>query len=162
MGNKMMDFWICNNNSYNFFYILLYHSNNKILLKVSKIVFSNEKIWQSYKKWVWYIIKQKHVSWFTRNTPYPLIIYYFLTLRIIQLIIKVLMTNHQEVSSFIWNVCDDVLRGLFKPHEYGDVILPFVVLRRLDCVLEPDKDKVYQLFTQYNCLYGFRGCEKRF
>ncbi len=59
------------------------------------------------------------------------------------------MTNHQEVSSFIWNVCDDVLRGLFKPHEYGDVILPFVVLRRLDCVLEPDKDKVYQLFTQY-------------
>jgi type I restriction enzyme M protein len=59
------------------------------------------------------------------------------------------MTNHQEISSFIWNVCDDVLRGLFKPHEYGDVILPFVVLRRLDCVLEPDKDKVYQLFTQY-------------
>jgi len=59
------------------------------------------------------------------------------------------MTNHQEVSSFVWNVCDDVLRGLFKPHEYGDVILPFVVLRRLDCVLEPDKDRVYQLYTQY-------------
>lgn len=59
------------------------------------------------------------------------------------------MINHQEVSSFIWNVCDDVLRGLFKPHEYGDVILPFVVLRRMDCVLEPDKNKVYQLYTQY-------------
>jgi type I restriction enzyme M protein len=28
--------------------------------------------------------------------------------------------NHSEISSFIWNVCDDVLRGLFKPHEYGD------------------------------------------
>ena len=46
------------------------------------------------------------------------------------------MSNHNEISSFIWNVCDDVLRGLFKQHEYGDVILPFVVLRRLDCVLE--------------------------
>lgn len=33
--------------------------------------------------------------------------------------------NHSEISSFIWNVCDDVLRGLFKPHEYGDIILPF-------------------------------------
>ena len=36
-------------------------------------------------------------------------------------------------------VADDVLRRLFRPHEYGDVILPFVVLRRLDCVLEPFK-----------------------
>ena len=33
--------------------------------------------------------------------------------------------NHSEISSFIWNFCDDVLRGLFKPHEYGDIILPF-------------------------------------
>ena len=54
--------------------------------------------------------------------------------------------NHQDLSSFIWNICDDVLRGLFKPHEYGDVILPFVVLRRLDCVLEPKKDQVYDLY----------------
>ena len=29
------------------------------------------------------------------------------------------MSNHNEISSFIWNVCDDVLRGLFKQHEYG-------------------------------------------
>lgn len=55
----------------------------------------------------------------------------------------------QELSNFIWNIADDVLRGLFKNHEYGDVILPFVVLRRLDCVLEPNKDKVYDLYTQY-------------
>ena len=48
------------------------------------------------------------------------------------------MSNHQKISSFIWSVCDE-LRGLFKPHEYGDVILPFVVLRRLDCVVEPDQ-----------------------
>jgi type I restriction enzyme M protein len=59
------------------------------------------------------------------------------------------MTNHQEISSFIWNVCDDVLRGLFKQHEYGDVILPFVVLRRLDCVLEPQKDMAHNLYNEY-------------
>jgi type I restriction enzyme M protein len=59
------------------------------------------------------------------------------------------MSKHQELSSFIWNVCDDVLRGLFKQHEYGDVILPFVVLRRLDCVLEPQKDEVFELYEEY-------------
>jgi len=57
--------------------------------------------------------------------------------------------NFGEISSFIWNVCDDVLRGLFKPHEYGDIILPFTVLRRLDCVLEPHKDIVYKLYEEY-------------
>ena len=57
--------------------------------------------------------------------------------------------NFGEISSFIWNVCDDVLRGLFKPHEYGDIILPFTVLRRLDCVLEPHKDDVYKLYEEY-------------
>ena len=59
------------------------------------------------------------------------------------------MANHQEKSSFIWSVCDDILRGLFKPTEYGRIILPFVVLRRLDCMLEPTKEEVYQLFEQY-------------
>jgi type I restriction enzyme M protein len=56
--------------------------------------------------------------------------------------------NYQNVSSLIWNICDDVLRGLFKPHEYGEVILPFVVLRRLDCILEPHKDQVIQLYNE--------------
>ncbi len=59
------------------------------------------------------------------------------------------MANFQELSNFIWGICDDVLRGLFKPHEYGEVVLPFVVLRRLDCVLEPQKDKAHELYTQY-------------
>jgi type I restriction enzyme M protein len=58
------------------------------------------------------------------------------------------MSNHNEISSFIWKVCDDELRGLFKPHEYGEVILPFVVLRRLDCLLEPKKDEVVELYNQ--------------
>ena len=57
------------------------------------------------------------------------------------------LMRYQEVSSLIWNICDDVLRGLFKPHEYGDVILPFVVLRRLDCILEPHKDEVVKLYN---------------
>ena len=58
-------------------------------------------------------------------------------------------TSHNEISAFIWNVCDDVLRGLFKPHEYGDVILPFTVLRRLDCVIEDRKDEIISLFEEY-------------
>ena len=62
---------------------------------------------------------------------------------------KLHMSNHNEISSFIWNVCDDVLRGLFKQHEYGDVILPFVVLRRLDCVLEGKKDDIIKVHQEY-------------
>ena len=61
------------------------------------------------------------------------------------------MVNHfQDKANFIWQVADDLLRGTFKSHEYGDVILPFVVLRRLDMVLEPNKDAVIDTFTQFN------------
>jgi len=59
------------------------------------------------------------------------------------------MNNFQDTANFIWQVADDILRGAFKPHEYGDVILPFVVLRRLDCVLEPCKDKVIATYDQF-------------
>ena len=41
----------------------------------------------------------------------------------------------QNLSSFIWSVAD-LLRGDYKQSEYGKVILPFTVLRRLDCVPE--------------------------
>ena len=51
------------------------------------------------------------------------------------------MTNFGEYVSFIWNVAD-LLRGPYKPNQYGRVILPMTVLRRLDCVLEPTKEKV--------------------
>jgi type I restriction enzyme M protein len=54
-----------------------------------------------------------------------------------------------SISSLIWNSADDVLRLIFKPHEYGSVILPFVVLRRLDCTLADQKDEIYQLYEQY-------------
>jgi type I restriction enzyme M protein len=49
--------------------------------------------------------------------------------------------NQPALSAFIWSVAD-LLRGDFKQSEYGRVILPFTVLRRLDCVLEPTKAKV--------------------
>ena len=59
------------------------------------------------------------------------------------------MSNHNEISSFIWSVCDDVLRDLFKQHEFGDIILPFIVLRRLDCVIEEKKDEIIKTYEQY-------------
>ena len=49
--------------------------------------------------------------------------------------------SQQNLSSFIWSVAD-LLRGDYKQSEYGRVILPFTVLRRLDCVLEPTKPAV--------------------
>jgi type I restriction enzyme M protein len=49
--------------------------------------------------------------------------------------------NQQALSSFIWSVAD-LLRGDYKQSEYGKVILPFTVLRRLDCVLEATKPAV--------------------
>ncbi|WP_448228560.1 type I restriction-modification system subunit M [Pseudoxanthomonas mexicana] len=55
--------------------------------------------------------------------------------------------NHSALSSFIWSVAD-LLRGNYKPHEYGRFILPFTVLRRLDCVLAPTKDKVLAEFKK--------------
>lgn len=56
--------------------------------------------------------------------------------------------KHQEISSLIWNICDDVLRGLIKPHQYGDLIIPFIVLRRLDCIIEPHKDEIISIHNQ--------------
>jgi len=48
-----------------------------------------------------------------------------------------------NLSSFIWSVAD-LLRGDYKQSDYGKVILPFTVLRRLDCVLEPTKAAVLE------------------
>ena len=49
--------------------------------------------------------------------------------------------NQQSLSAFIWSVAD-LLRGDYKQSDYGKVILPFTVLRRLDCVLEATKPAV--------------------
>ncbi|MDA5640021.1 MULTISPECIES: type I restriction-modification system subunit M [Agrobacterium] len=53
--------------------------------------------------------------------------------------------NQQALSSFIWSVAD-LLRGDYKQADYGKVILPFTVLRRLDCVLEPTRAAVLAEF----------------
>ena len=50
------------------------------------------------------------------------------------------MFNH---ASFIWGAAD-ILRGTYKQHQYGDVILPFTVLFRLDAVLAPTKEDVLE------------------
>ncbi len=56
---------------------------------------------------------------------------------------------HRPNVSFVWEITDIVLRDTFKKSEISDVILPFVVLRRLDCILEPVNEKVR---AQYNAL----------
>lgn len=51
--------------------------------------------------------------------------------------------NFSQVAAFIWSVAD-LLRGDFKQSQYGRVILPFTLLRRLECVFEPSKTKVLE------------------
>jgi type I restriction enzyme M protein len=55
--------------------------------------------------------------------------------------------NHQSLSAFIWSVAD-LLRGDYKQSDYGKVILPFTVLRRLDCVLATTKPAVLAEFEK--------------
>src|SRR5947207_415419 len=51
--------------------------------------------------------------------------------------------QHNAMANFIWSVAD-LLRGPYRPNQYKDVILPLTVLRRLDCVLGPTRDKVQE------------------
>jgi len=57
-------------------------------------------------------------------------------------------TNHNQIVSLIWNIADDVLRDVFLRGQYRDVILPMVVLRRLDALLEPTKEEVEEELQQ--------------
>ncbi len=54
-----------------------------------------------------------------------------------------------KLGNFVWGIADQ-LRGVYKPHQYGGVILPFTILRRLDCVLEPTRDQVRALADKYS------------
>lgn len=60
------------------------------------------------------------------------------------------MANWGEMTSFIFSVADQI-RGPYRPNQYKDVMLPMTVLRRLDCVLEPTKEKV---LAKYDTLKG--------
>ncbi|KXP12683.1 restriction endonuclease subunit M [Tsukamurella pulmonis] len=53
-----------------------------------------------------------------------------------------------KLGNFVWGIADQ-LRGVYKPHQYGGVILPFTILRRLDCILEPHRDEVRKLAEKY-------------
>lgn len=55
-------------------------------------------------------------------------------------------TTHNQIVSYIWGIADDVLRNVFVRGKYRDIILPFTVLRRIDVLLEPAKEKVLETF----------------
>ncbi len=57
-------------------------------------------------------------------------------------------TNRTEVG-FIFQITDKVLWNVFKKNEIGDVLLPFVVIRRLDCILEPVNTKVREAYGNF-------------
>jgi type I restriction enzyme M protein len=52
-----------------------------------------------------------------------------------------------RLGTFVWSIADQ-LRGVYKPHQYGSVILPMTILRRLDCILEPTRDEVRALVAE--------------
>ncbi|MGW6937687.1 type I restriction-modification system subunit M [Streptomyces xanthophaeus] len=57
-------------------------------------------------------------------------------------------SKHTELANHAWSVAD-LLRGDYKQSDYGKVILPFTVLRRLECVLEPTRERVAETAAQY-------------
>src|SRR6516164_100778 len=70
---------------------------------------------------------------------------------------QMLAQQHQELSDKIWAVANK-LRGPYRPPQYRRVMLPLIVLRRLDCVLEPTKAEVLK---QYQALKAFRKRRSR-
>ncbi len=57
------------------------------------------------------------------------------------------MQNNINLAADIWSLAD-ILRGDFKQSQYGRIILPFTLLRRLECVLEDSKEKVLNEFEK--------------
>ncbi len=55
----------------------------------------------------------------------------------------------QPIINFIWTIADDVLVNFYQKGKYKDVILPMVVIRRLDMLLEPTKDRVLATHKEY-------------
>ena len=58
-----------------------------------------------------------------------------------------LSANVNEKAALIWAIADK-LTGVYKPHEYGEVILPLTVIRRFDCILADTKDAVLEKYEQ--------------
>lgn len=62
-----------------------------------------------------------------------------------------LSTNVSEKAALIWAIADK-LTGVYKPHEYGEVILPLTVIRRFDCILSDTKDAVLEKYESVKSL----------
>jgi type I restriction enzyme M protein len=56
--------------------------------------------------------------------------------------------NINEKANLIWSIADLIGQGLYKPHEYGKVILPMTVIKRFDDVLKPAKEKVLEVYEK--------------
>jgi type I restriction enzyme M protein len=59
------------------------------------------------------------------------------------------MSDKKVDVSFIFQITDKVLWNVFKKNEIGDVLLPFVVIRRLDCILDPVNEKVRTAYENF-------------
>ena len=59
------------------------------------------------------------------------------------------INQFQPIISFIWGVADDLLRDIYVKGKYRDVILPMTILRRIDVMLEPTKERVIQAYETY-------------
>ncbi len=80
-------------------------------------------------------------------------------------------TNFSQTAAYIWSLAD-LLRGDFKQSQYGRVILPFTILRRLECVLEKNKPTVLKQVEKLKTMkkleeearekYLFRAAEESF
>lgn len=55
------------------------------------------------------------------------------------------MTHFSDTANLIWSIAE-LLRGDYKQSDYGKIILPLTILRRLDCVLEDTKEEVLQKY----------------
>lgn len=65
----------------------------------------------------------------------------------VRISIMSLSTNVSEKAALIWAIADK-LTGVYKPHEYGEVILPLTVIRRFDCILADTKEAVLAKYEQ--------------
>ncbi len=66
------------------------------------------------------------------------------------------MTDHHQLSNFIWQIAD-LLRGPYRPPQYERVMLPMIVLRRFDCVLEATKPQVLAAYKKHEHNDNFKG-----
>ena len=65
------------------------------------------------------------------------------------------LSQHNMIVNFIWSIADDCLRDVYVRGKYRDVILPMIVIRRIDSLLEPTKAAVLKLKEQ---LDKAKGC----